>query len=128
MKSKLNAPYFRYYLSELIILLLGTYLFSSKITILPWYSKPRTYDLLYLLLLLIFQFITFLIYWRGYEKYITFNKLRCIAGLEVCILCVMFMMCIYSIKLYILCSIISSIINIILIVYTIYISKIKRCH
>ena len=128
MNSKANIPYIRYYLSELIILLLATFIFSSKITFIPWYSKPRTYDLLYILILMIVQFIAFLLYWRGYEKYNKFNNLRYVSGIESCILFVIFMMCIYSINWYVICSIVFTIINIGLIAYIIYTQKNKGYH
>ena len=118
MKSKI--PYLRYYISEIILLLLGIFIFSSKASFVPWYSKPRTYDLLYILILMIVQFIAFLLYWRGYEKYNKFNNLRYMAGIESIILFIMFMLCIYSIKWYVACSIIVTIINIGFASYNIY--------
>lgn len=118
MKSKI--PYLRYYISEIMLLLLGIFIFSSKASFVPWYSKPRTYDLLYILILMIVQFIAFLLYWRGYEKYNKFNNLRYMAGIESIILFIMFMLCIYSIKWYVSCSIIVTIINIGFASYNIY--------
>ncbi len=110
---------------ELILLCVSFYIFSSKLFFFPWYFRLSTYTLLYVLILLVLQFVIFIYSWSMYERQSIFKSLRRICLLHLLMLMVMFMSCILSVDWFNFSAILSSAMVCILIVYTIktYICK-----
>lgn len=99
------------YLIQFLLLAIGFYLFSSKIPFIPWYSKLTTYVLLHLLILLVLQFLLFILYWGFSDRRLHYLKLRHVALIHLFILLLMSLLSILSIPYFILSCIIFSIIN-----------------
>ncbi len=123
MQSDKTKDNLNHYIIQLILLIFSIFLFSSKLDIIPWYMQPRTYDLLYILILLVIQFIVFLIYWRLYEKAKVSLFIVIQTGLHSVILFIMFKLCIHSLAWYLRFSIIFCIVDILLLSYTINLCK-----
>lgn len=114
------------YFLEVFILIACLYLFSSKLTILPWYIPLSTYTLLYILILLVFQFILMLYNWFLYEKNTLFKRLLLIGNINTGILLIMFFFCILSIKAFNVSAALVTILDLLLLWYTLFHIK-KLC-
>ena len=106
------------YLIQIILLAIGFYLFSSKITFIPWHSKLTTYVLLHLLILLVLQFLLFISYWGFSEHELKYLKLRRIALIHLFILLLMSFLSIWRIQYFIFGCIVFSIIHLYLLYIT----------
>ncbi len=118
MNSKLstkNLTICRYL--QYLLLGISFFLFSSKISILPWYIPLTTYALLYILILLILQIILLLYTWYMYEKQECFKTIRRICFFHFLLLLLMFFLCIISIKWFNVFSILVTILIGLLIIY-----------
>ena len=104
------------YLLEYLLLAISFFLFSSKISILPWYVPLTTYALLYILILIILQVILFIYIWHIYEKHKYLKSLRKICFLHLMVLLLMFLICILSVEWFNTFSLIISISTVCLII------------
>ncbi len=114
----LNIPRNIHYIFEFLLLAASFILFSSKISILPWYIPLTTYVLLYILILIILQFILFLCTWYIYEKKARFKSLFNTCSSHLILLLIMFCLCIFSINLFNIFAVITCIGIIVLMIYT----------
>ena len=106
------------YIMQVILLAIGFYLFTSKITVVPWHSPLTTYMLLHLLILVILQFLLFILYWRFSEYELQYLKLRRIALIHLFILLSMSLLSILHIQYFIFGCILFVAINLYLIYMT----------
>lgn len=106
------------YMIQILLLAIGFYLFTSKVTIVPWHSPLTTYVLLYLLILVILQFLLFMFYWGFSEYELQYLKLRHIALIHLFILLSMSLLSILHIQYFIFGCILFSAINLYLIYMT----------
>lgn len=102
---------------QYLLLGISFYLFSSKISFLPWYMPLTTYVLLYILILMTLQTILFLYTWYMYEKKIFFKNIRRICFLHFLLLLIMSIFCIFSIKCFNIFSFLSTILIVLLAIY-----------
>lgn len=116
LKSKVAIKL--YYIIQIILLAIGFYLLSSKITVVPWNSPLTTYVLLYLLILVVLQFLLFILYWRFLECDSKYLKLRRIAFIHLLILLLMCFLSIWNIPFFLVGCMFFSLINIYLIYLT----------
>lgn len=107
-----------HYIFEFLLLAISFILFSSKISILPWYIPLTTYVLLYILILIILQFMLFLYTWYIYEKKARLKFLFKTCFSHLLLLLLMFCLCIFSINWFNIFTVIACIGIIILIIYT----------
>ena len=107
-----------HYIFEFLLLATSFILFSSKISILPWYMPLTTYVLLYILILIILQFMLFLYTWYIYEKKARLKSLLRTCFLHLILLLIMFCLCIFSINWFNIFTVITCISVIILTIYT----------
>ncbi len=107
-----------HYIFEFLLLAISFILFSSKISILPWYIPLTTYVLLYILILIILQFMLFLYTWYIYEKKARLKFLFKTCFSHLLLLLLMFCLCIFSINWFNIFTVITCIGIIILIIYT----------
>lgn len=118
MTTKLSSKCFTicFYI-QYLLLSISLYLFSSKISFLPWYMPLTTYVLLYILVLTIFQMILLLYTWYMYERQITFKYLRRVCFIHFLLLLLMSFLCILSINWFNLFSFLSTLLIVLLVVY-----------
>lgn len=118
MTTKLSSKCFKicFYI-QYLLLSISLYLFSSKISFLPWYMPLTTYVLLYILVLTIFQMILLLYTWYMYERQITFKYLRRVCFIHFLLLLLMSFLCILSINWFNLFSFLSTLLIVLLVVY-----------
>lgn len=118
MTTKLSSKCFTicFYI-QYLLLSISLYLFSSKISFLPWYMPLTTYVLLYILVLTIFQMILLLYTWYMYERQITFKYLRRVCFIHFLLLLLMSFLCILSINCFNLFSFLSTLLIVLLVVY-----------
>lgn len=102
---------------QYILLSLSFYLFSSKISFLPWYIPLTTYVLLYLIILTVLQGLLLLYTWSKYEKHINFKYARRICLIHFLLLLFMCFLCIFSMYWFYLFSFLSLLLIIFLVIY-----------
>lgn len=106
------------YMVQILLLAIGFYLFTSKITIVPWHSPLTTYVLLHLLILVVLEFLLFIFCWRFSEYELQYLKLRRIALIHLFILLSMSLLSILHIQYFIFGCVLFSTINLYLIYIT----------
>lgn len=106
------------YMVQMLLLAIGFYLFTSKITIVPWHSPLTTYVLLHLLILVVLEFLLFIFCWRFSEYELQYLKLRRIALIHLFILLSMSLLSILHIQYFIFGCVLFSTINLYLIYMT----------
>lgn len=106
------------YMVQILLLAIGFYLFTSKITIVPWHSPLTTYVLLHLLILVVLEFLLFIFCWRFSEYELQYLKLRRIALIHLFILLSMSLLSILHIQYFIFGCVLFSTINLYLIYMT----------
>lgn len=114
------------YFIQVILLAIALYLFTSKLSFIPWHSILRTYVLVHLLILVGLQFLLFTWYWGLSNLQLHYLKLRHISLTHLFILLFMFSLSIFSIPYFIFGCIIFSIINLYLIYMTFHYLKFYR--
>ena len=102
---------------QYVLLSFSFYLFSSKISFLPWYIPLTTYVLLYLIILTLLQILLLLYTWSKYEKQINFKYARRICLIHFLLLLFMCFLCIFSVTWFHLFSFLSLLLIIFLIIY-----------
>lgn len=111
------------YFIQVILLAIALYLFSSKLSFIPWHSMLSTYVLLHLLILVGLQFLLFTLYWGLSDRQLYYLKLRRVALIHLFILLFMSLLSIFSIQYFIFGCVIFSILNFYLIYMTFHYVK-----
>ena len=112
-------------LNTIQLLLLGIclYTFSSKISLLPWYSPLTSYMLLDLIILFGIQLIIFFYVWFMSEKYELFKIPMHIGTINTLIILFMFFISIVSVLLFNILTVLFTFVEIGLLIYILHFIK-----